>query len=51
MDGKMIGKTNVDKLNIKSGTHTMRFVKGAKEVEKQMTFKPGDNPSQMVRIP
>jgi hypothetical protein len=50
MDGKKIGKTNIDKLKIKSGTHTMKFVKGSKEVTKQMTFTAGENPSQLVRL-
>lgn len=50
MDGKLIGKTNRDELKIRSGTHTMRFVKGGKEVTKKMTFKPGSNPSQLIRI-
>ncbi|MBD3393348.1 MAG: PEGA domain-containing protein [Chitinivibrionales bacterium] len=51
MDGVRIGKTNVEELKVRSGTHTMKFVKGAKEITKQMTFKPGKNASQMVRIP
>jgi cytoskeletal protein RodZ len=51
MDGKKIGQTNIAELKVSSGSHTMRFVKGAKEVTKQMTFSPGKNPSQMVKIP
>lgn len=50
MDGTKIGKTNIDKLKIKSGTHVMKFVKGAKELTKQMTFTSGENPSQLVRL-
>ncbi len=51
MDGNRIGKTNIAELKITSGTHTMKFVKGAKEIVKEMTFQPGKNPSQMIRIP
>ena len=50
MDGKLIGKTNIDKLQITSGTHTMKFSKGDKELTKQMTFNAGENPSQLIRI-
>jgi len=45
MDGKLIGKTNISKLNVSPGTHSMKFVKGTIEVTEDMTFKPGDNPS------
>ena len=48
LDGRLIGKTNLNKLTVSSGTHSMRFVKGDKEVTKDITFKPGDNPSQFV---
>lgn len=51
MDGKLIGKTNVSEMKVTAGTHTMKFVKGGKEVVKKMTFQPGKNPSQMIRIP
>lgn len=51
MDGVKIGKSNVDELKVTSGTHTMKFVKGAKEITKEMTFKGGKNPSQVVKIP
>jgi hypothetical protein len=51
MDGKLIGKTNVAELKVRSGSHTMKFVKGGKEITKEMTFQPGKNPSQMIRIP
>ena len=44
----MIGKTNISKLNVTAGPHTMKFVKGAIEVVEDMTFKPGDNPSHLV---
>jgi hypothetical protein len=50
MDGKLIGKTNIDKLTITGGTHTMRFVKGDKELTKEMTFQSGENPSQLIRL-
>jgi anti-anti-sigma factor len=50
MDGQLIGKTNISELKVTSGTHTLRFVKGDKEVTKQQTFEPGKNPSMMVRI-
>lgn len=50
MDGRPIGKTNIDKLKISAGTHTMKFVKGDKQLTKQMTFKAGENPSQLIRL-
>ena len=48
MDGKLIGKTNISKLNVTAGSHTLKYVKGAVEVTEDMTFKPGDNPSHLV---
>ncbi len=50
MDGKKIGKTNIAELKISTGKHTMRFVKGAKELTKTMTFTSGKNPSQLIRL-
>ncbi len=50
MDGKLIGKTNITKLNVTAGSHSMRFVKGTQEASKDMTFKGGDNPSQLVNL-
>lgn len=50
MDGKLIGKTNITKLNVISGSHSMRFVKGTAEVTQDMNFKPGDNPSRFVSV-
>jgi anti-anti-sigma factor len=50
MDGKLIGKTNITKLNVTAGSHSMRFVKGTQEVSKDMSFKGGDNPSQLVNL-
>jgi anti-anti-sigma factor len=50
MDGKLIGKTNITKLNVVSGSHSMRFVKGTAEVTQDMNFKPGDNPSRFVSV-
>ena len=43
MDGKFIGKTNVSKLNVLSGTHELKFVKGNQQNVEKMTFNPGDN--------
>ncbi len=48
---KLIGKTNVSELKIPAGVQTLKFVKGGKEITKQITLQPGKNPSQMVRIP
>ena len=48
MDGKMIGKSNISKLNVAAGKHTMKFVKGAKEYSVEMTFQAGDNPAKHV---
>jgi anti-anti-sigma factor len=50
MDGRLVGKTNITKLNVSAGAHSMRFVKGTQEVTKDMTFKSGDNPSQLVNL-
>jgi len=50
MDGKLIGKTNIAELKIAAGTHTMKFVKADKMLEKQMTFTAGKNPSQLIRL-
>ncbi len=50
MDGKKIGKTNIAELKITAGTHTMKFVKGPKELTKQMTFTAGKNLSQLIRL-
>jgi len=51
MDGKYVGKTNLEELKVKSGTHEMKFVKSGKEFTKSMKFDAGKNPSQMIRIP
>jgi len=48
---KLVGKTNVSELKLPAGTQSVRFVKGGKEITKEITLKPGKNPSQMVRIP
>lgn len=50
MDGKYIGITSKDHLKITSGTHTMEFRKGDIKVIKKMTFKPGKNPSKLIRL-
>ncbi len=50
MDGKKIGKTNIAELKITAGTHTMKFVKGAKQLTKTMSFTAGSNPSQLIRL-
>jgi anti-anti-sigma factor len=51
LGSQLIGKTNVSELKIPAGVQTLKFVKGGKEITKQMTLQPGKNPSQMVRIP
>jgi hypothetical protein len=48
MDGKLIGKTNISKLNVTAGSHSMKYVKGPIEITEDMTFKAGDNPSHLV---
>jgi len=48
---QLLGKTNVSELKIPAGIQTLKFVKGGKEITKQLTLQPGKNPSQMVRIP
>ncbi len=50
MDGKKIGKTNIAELKITAGSHTMKFVKGAKQLTKTMSFTAGKNPSQLIRL-
>jgi hypothetical protein len=50
MDGRKIGKTNIAELKITAGKHTMKFVKGDKELTKTMTFTDGKNPSQLIRL-
>jgi hypothetical protein len=37
-------------LNVTSGTHMIKFVKSGKEIMKELTFKAGKNPSQMIKI-
>jgi hypothetical protein len=49
MDGQLIGKTNLSELKVRSGAHSMKFVKNGVEVVKDMTFQPGKNPSQVVQ--
>lgn len=48
---QLIGKTNVSELKIPAGVQTLKFVKGGKEITKQLNLQAGKNPSQMVRIP
>jgi anti-anti-sigma factor len=49
-DGKLVGKTSIKEISVPSGTHTVRLVKGDKELTKQMTFAPGKNPSVFIPI-
>ena len=51
LNDKLIGKTNVSELKIPAGVQTLKFVKGGKEITKQLNLQAGKNPSQMVRIP
>ena len=51
LGSQLIGKTNVSELKIPAGMQTLKFVKGGKEITKQLNLQPGKNPSQMVRIP
>ena len=50
MDGVKIGKTNIAELKIIAGAHEMKFVKGAKQLVKKMSFTPGLNKSQLIRL-
>lgn len=50
MDGVRIGTTNTDDCQVTPGTHTMKFVKGSRELVKKMTFTAGRNPSQLVHL-
>jgi anti-anti-sigma factor len=51
LNGKLVGRTNVAELKLPSGTHVLRFVKGAKEVTQEITLQPGKNPSRLIRLP
>ena len=50
MDGVKIGKTNIAELKVVAGAHEMKFVKGAKTLTKKMSFTPGLNKSQLIRL-
>lgn len=50
MDGEYVGKTNVTRLNVKPGTHRMKFVKDRKAREVEMDFTEGINKSKFVNI-
>lgn len=50
MDGRWIGQTNVAALEVLSGTHSMRFVKGGKEVTVEMVFNEGRNLSRAIQL-
>jgi anti-anti-sigma factor len=50
MDGKLIGKTNISKLTVTAGTHTMKYVKGSAEITEELTFKSGENPSHLIML-
>jgi hypothetical protein len=51
LNGKLVGRTNVSEIKLPSGTLTLRFVKGPKEVTQEVTLQPGKNPSRLVRLP
>ena len=51
LEGKLIGKTNVNEISLPAGTHSLKFVKGAKEATKVVTVQPGKNPSFVIRLP
>lgn len=51
LNGKLVGRTNVSEIKLPSGTLTLRFVKGPKEVSQEVTLQPGKNPSRLVRLP
>jgi anti-anti-sigma factor len=51
LNGKLVGRTNVAELKLPSGTHVLRFVKGAKEITQEITLQPGKNPSRLIRLP
>lgn len=51
LNGKLVGRTNVSEIKLPSGTMTLRFVKGPKEVSQEITLQPGKNPSRLVRLP
>ncbi len=50
MDGTFVGKTNLDKLSVTTGTHRMQFTVQGKVLTQDMTFKPGDNGKMFVTI-
>jgi anti-anti-sigma regulatory factor/outer membrane biosynthesis protein TonB len=51
LNGKLVGRTNVSELKLPSGTITLRFVKGSKEVTQDVTLQSGKNPSKLIRLP
>lgn len=51
LNGKLVGRTNVSEIKLPSGTLTLRFVKGPKEVTQEVSLQPGKNPSRLVRLP
>ena len=51
LNGKLVGRTNLSEIKLPSGTLTLRFVKGPKEVTQEITLQPGKNPSRLVRLP
>lgn len=51
LNGKLVGRTNISEITLPSGTITLRFVKGPKEVTQEVTLQPGKNPSRLVRLP
>jgi hypothetical protein len=49
IDGKFAGKA-MSELKVPAGTHTIRLVKGDKEMTQQVTFTPGKNPSRLFKF-
>ncbi len=50
LNGKKIGKTNVDKLTLPVGTHSLKFSKGGKSKTVEVTIEPGENSSKLIKF-
>jgi hypothetical protein len=51
MDGRLIGRTNVGYVDVLSGKHTIQFIKGDKTCTQEMSFREGQNPAVVVKLP
>jgi len=50
MDSTFVGKTNIQKIKVTSGRHSIKIVKGDKSFKVNMVFKEGDNASELFEL-